>query len=148
MSFIKKATQFYIQQIIPNHVSDEISISVRAVDNCGANGYCTKMSKKHYEIEIDSSLEFEHMMITLAHEVVHVKQYATKELNTMFVGKNIVDVWKGKRYKNVEYEDQPWEWEALLMEENMYIDFLSECYATGLVDLKSINTTKTALFVC
>lgn len=47
------------------------------------------------------------MMMTLAHEMVHVKQFAMGELEEN------MNVWKGKRFSGkTDYWDTPWEIEA------------------------------------
>ena len=45
-------------------------------------------------------------MSTLAHELVHVKQFARGELTEN------LQYWKGKDHSETEYWDQPWEKEA------------------------------------
>lgn len=69
---------------------------------------------------------------TLAHEMVHVKQYALRELTKNLVvsrgGKvSMVSYWKGEKYKakrkEDEYWDCPWEIEAYGREEGLYRRF-------------------------
>jgi len=98
----------------------------------GADGTCEKISKKKFVIELNDDLGVELRLITLAHEIVHIKQYLTKQLRTWHLKTGTIDVWEGKRFRNVNYFQQPWETEALLLEEQLYIDFVSECYATGI----------------
>lgn len=62
-----------------------------------------------------SSLE--KMGVTLAHEMVHVKQLAKGTLKTV----RGVSYWKGKRYsKRTKYLDQPWEIEAFSKQELIF----------------------------
>lgn len=57
------------------------------------------------------------MGITLAHEMVHVKQLAKGTLKQV----NGVSYWKGKRYrKNHRYLDLPWEIEAYSKQELLF----------------------------
>lgn len=62
---------------------------------------------------------------TLAHEMVHIKQYATKQLK--FMSRSVEKTkWKG-RYINedkVKYEKLPWEKEAFRMEEQLFLRFV------------------------
>ena len=51
-------------------------------------------------------------MQTLAHEMVHAKQFLRKELDG--------NLWKKRNYDNVKYDDQPWEKEANRLEERLY----------------------------
>jgi len=50
---------------------------------------------------------------TLAHEMVHLKQYLRKEINWS------LSQWKGKDYSNTEYWNQPWEIEARKLQHSM-----------------------------
>lgn len=57
------------------------------------------------------------MGITLAHEMVHVKQLAKGHLKQV----NGVNYWRGKRYrKNHSYLDMPWEVEAFSKQELLF----------------------------
>ena len=57
------------------------------------------------------------MGITLAHEMIHVKQLAKGTLKSV----NGVSYWNGKRYrKNHKYLDQPWEIEAFSKQELLF----------------------------
>lgn len=53
------------------------------------------------------------MMQTLAHEMVHLKQFIKKELRHTKAG-NLT--WKGKRAKGAKWADRPWEIEAMQKE--------------------------------
>jgi len=60
---------------------------------------------------------FERMGITLAHEMVHVKQLARGILKNV----NGVSYWKGRRYsKRTNYLNQPWEIEAFSKQELIF----------------------------
>ena len=60
---------------------------------------------------------FERMGVTLAHEMVHVKQIAKGVLKTV----KGVSYWKGQRYsRRVKYLNQPWEVEAFSKQELIF----------------------------
>jgi hypothetical protein len=60
---------------------------------------------------------FERMGVTLAHEMVHVKQLAKGTLKTI----KGVNYWNGKRYgKRTKYLDMPWEIEAFSKQELLF----------------------------
>ena len=84
-----------------------------------AQGYCWGDKKTHAEIFIartswDEPLTMESMMKTLAHELVHAKQYLRGELN----GYNLA--WKGRKPRNYKYENAPWEKEAYGREDELF----------------------------
>lgn len=53
------------------------------------------------------------MMQTLAHEMVHLKQFLRKELRHNKAGEL---TWKGKKAKTTEWVNRPWEIEAMQKE--------------------------------
>lgn len=131
INYIREATKFYLEQLLPKNKLNKLEIDILALDNINSDGSCEKVAKNRYIIELKRGMSPELLMITLAHEIIHVKQYVQKELKTIYVKNNVVDVWMGKRYRNVKYNNQPWEQEAFSKDENLYQDFVSECYATG-----------------
>ena len=65
----------------------------------------------------DQKIAYSDMLKTLAHEMVHAKQYLRDELN------GYKDTWKGKpchRLMKKKWEDQPWEVEANRLEDKLY----------------------------
>ncbi len=55
-------------------------------------------------------------MKTLAHELVHVRQYVRNELN------DEMNTWKGRKVDSdaIDYDDQPWEVEANKLGNEIY----------------------------
>ena len=58
----------------------DIEVSFRRLDNCTSLGGCVYLGDNEYEIDIKRSLRMRDMLTTLAHELVHVKQYELGEL--------------------------------------------------------------------
>ena len=85
----------------------------------GAQGLCWGDHKSHVEISIartsnGDAFTLEEMMQTLAHEMVHAKQYLRREL----CGYSMA--WKGRKPRNYKYENAPWEKEAYRLEEELF----------------------------
>jgi hypothetical protein len=87
----------------------------------GAFGYCNG-SKEFAVIRIAKTcpvtkrnLSFLEMMKTLAHELVHAKQFLRGELINECGWK-----WKGRNADGYEYDNQPWEKEAFRREEELF----------------------------
>ena len=137
IKLIKQAAKFYGSQLVPNHYY-KIYLDINA-GKFEADGYCTYLDGYDFEIEINKNLTFEHIMITLAHEMIHLKQYATKELKSKFVKGKPVDTWRGIKYKNLKYKDQPWEHEASSLEEELYHKFLLHSLIAGTLDFETIK---------
>ena len=59
----------------------------------------------------------EEMMLNLAHELVHAKQFITGDLHSS------LKVWKRKDYTKTPYRKTPWEKEAYLLEDKLLNKF-------------------------
>lgn len=100
--------------------SKAIFITFKTVIDDDNQGNCWGDAKEGYvDISIARNSEgikipHDQMMQTLAHEMVHAKQYLRGELN----GWN--QSWKGKKPRNYSYENAPWEKEAYAREEDLY----------------------------
>ena len=84
-----------------------------------AQGLCWGDKKTHAEISIARTSEgetmtMESMMQTLAHGMVHAKQYLRGELC------GYTAAWKGRKPRNYKYENAPWEKEAYRLEEELF----------------------------
>lgn len=137
IKLIKQAAKFYAAELVPNQYH-KIYLDINA-GKFEADGYCTHLDGYDFEIEINKNLTFEHTMITLAHEMIHLKQYATKELKSKFVKGKPVDTWRGVKYRNLEYAKQPWEIEATVLEEDLYHKFLLYGLVTNTLDFETIK---------
>jgi hypothetical protein len=79
----------------------------------GFRGSVFKLGPKVIGMSIDTALDVERLIIALAHEMVHVKQYARGQITH---GKNLNSrFWMGKKFKG-HYYDLPWEVEAFSKE--------------------------------
>ena len=81
--------------------------------NEGFRGTVHKIGPKCLAMMIDSSLDLEKLLITLSHEMVHVKQYAKGQVKASKSCKT--HYWMGKNVRKSYYE-QPWEIEAFTKE--------------------------------
>ena len=84
-----------------------------------AQGYCWGDYRSHAEISIARtsfgvSFTLEEMMQTLAHEMVHAKQYLRRELYGCPMS------WKGAKPRKYSYDNSPWEQEAYALEEQLF----------------------------
>jgi hypothetical protein len=61
-------------------ISPNIEISFRRMTNDANYGYACHLEDDDYEVEIKRSLPMREMLTTLAHELVHVKQYVKGEM--------------------------------------------------------------------
>ena len=79
----------------------------------GFRGSVFKLGPKVIGMVLDTALEMEKLIITIAHEMVHVKQYAKGQMTHPNGGRS--RLWHGKKIR-AEYYDCPWEIEAFSKE--------------------------------
>jgi hypothetical protein len=73
--------------------------------------YSPETDVYQFQVIVDANLSENQQMLVLAHEIVHVKQYAKKEL---IILNNKKVVWRGKKhhYSGAYNRQMPWEIEA------------------------------------
>mgnify|MGYP006122771867 FL=1 len=121
----KKHTQgmveFCANKLMPRLYN--LDITVRLCKPKGALGYCLELEdKRTFELEIDQTQPLRQLLETVAHEMVHVKQYARRELHPS------KEAWLGKTVnpKKVSYWDLPWEIEAHGREVGLFVRYCEE----------------------
>ncbi len=121
----KKHTQgmveFCANKLMPRLYN--LDITVRLCKPKGALGYCLELEdKRTFELEIDRTQPLRQLLETVAHEMVHVKQYARRELHPS------KEAWLGKTVnpKKVSYWDLPWEIEAHGREVGLFVRYCEE----------------------
>ena len=89
-------------------IAPNIDISFKRMTNDSNYGYACHLDDDDYEIEVKRSLRMREMLITLAHELVHIKQYVKGSLTqTSDIG--------------IDYWDRPSEIEAHGRETGLFI---------------------------
>jgi len=84
------------------------------------NGQVYYSGYRELTIELDSYLKLPRLLITLAHEMVHVKQMVRGQYQLRKARNGrIMQGWCGKRVK-ADYLDRPWEIEAFKREEILF----------------------------
>lgn len=134
---LQDLAKFCIKKLLPRmrHLDIDIIIDHLQDDVCGFCYYVAEGRNdrpRMFVIEINQSQDLYSKLITLAHELVHVKQYARSELfENARTGKFR---WKGVYLERFEvYNDSPWEVEAYELEEHLYNQWIYHtgyCYST------------------
>jgi hypothetical protein len=123
---IKFATAFFAQYTMGTRLAKNLDIEIRLEDQGKmTEGYCAPIDAERrprmFEIGINPKMRRYKMLRCLAHEMVHVKQYARCELSN----KLITAKWKGKTYKLTNsfenYLNWPWEVEAYGRDRALYL---------------------------
>jgi hypothetical protein len=116
---LEKLTKFYVEEL--NLTNSRYRLVVTTTTGLkkenGWNGYADKVTDDLLLVVLDSRLSMVKMMYTLAHEMVHVKQFAKGQYKTEKSknGKH-KRFWMGKRVA-LPYAERPWELEAFKRED-------------------------------
>jgi hypothetical protein len=126
------ATEFYLNLLLNEDIINDLTIDIEIDPELNLSGECYPMEEdpnpRHFVIRLNPETSSESIYATLAHELVHVKQFATGEMYDYisFDGQKlqVVKSWKGKTWEPEEnqcsYYDSPWEIEAFGREVGMY----------------------------
>ena len=118
---VKKYSELALSDLMPR-LRRNVDIDIYVVTECDEKNYALCWGDKN-EVEIElarksGSKKFTHdeMMLNLAHELVHAKQFIKGELHPT------LHKWKKfkKDYAKTPYFKQPWEKEAYLMEDKIF----------------------------
>ena len=140
----KEAFSFFSDELLGRRLSKNVRISVTfdpflfEMDQDYGYVYRTDVARRprKFSVKIDAQLNKKKALLTIAHEVTHIKQYCRGELKDM---RGYAKKWMGEIYdETIDYKDQPWEADALKMEPLLYeawIDYKKEVkYGKGTFD--------------
>lgn len=129
---IKYAVQFMSSLIMSKQLLKHLIVYIEFVESLNDDGDCLWLDDNHcprkFQIRVSPSLtRKKNLLIVLAHELVHIKQYALNEMRDMIrcpVDSRVK--WKKDfiNDKKVHYYDLPWEIEARGREYGMYVRYL------------------------
>jgi len=120
--YVKRAAIFYAQELMSPRMLENIFIRIK-FKKIDAHGYAsvTEFSPsnkpRQFEIEIHPGIGAKEILKTLAHEMVHIKQYATGDMNVNCTR------WKGSKVESPDYWTEPWEIEAYGTQPGLWVKF-------------------------
>lgn len=130
---IKRAAEYYAKELgMTQRLRDKLTLFIKIEKKrFGFSGLCSWFDDpyrpREFEIRILDE-GYAESLSTLAHEMVHVKQYATGKLRDLMSIQDMV-VWEGARKPLTEegdsYLSQPWEAEAFSLEKPLMESFLN-----------------------
>lgn len=131
----RNAIEFYANSLMAPQLVTNLNIHLRYKHDLDDEtvGECEVMSDslnpRRFKITIkpmaNTRMNRVEMFQTLAHEMVHVKQYAYKQLK--FMNRSVEKTkWKGRciNQDKIKYEKLPWEKEAFAAEEMLFIEYV------------------------
>lgn len=125
---VKYATEWMAQLILSNKMMRNLFVQVEFTPEYGLKGSTECLDQdyrpREFKICIDPNLSRRNQLLTLAHELVHVKQFAMGEMR--YTKYTELIKWNKQTIHNeeTEYWDLPWEIEAFGREYGMYIRYV------------------------
>lgn len=120
-AILTEASLFFADQLFEDKtILNDIELDLNISSKCDTLGYCDPLEDEPDPASFEIGLKIasiHKMLSTLAHEMVHLKQYSLGELKDS--GSDVVK-WRGKKFKLSDqskgYFFSPWEIEAYGME--------------------------------
>lgn len=126
----KDAVKFYSKYLMTEKLFNSLNVRIIFEDfprKAKEYAFCewkfANDRSRDFIITVDSKLSKKNILLALAHEIVHVKQYAKGELKDYL--RSDKSKWQGTVFDltKIDYWDQPWEIEAHGREIGLYIKF-------------------------
>jgi hypothetical protein len=117
------ALDFFASKLFTPQLKRYIEVNVKFRKNMGdfhgivsVEDYNVLGTPRSFVIELAKDDPEVEILKTLAHEMVHVRQYARSELNESMT------LWKGRQINadQIPYREQPWEQEAFKLGDELY----------------------------
>lgn len=135
---VKMAAEYYASKLMSRRMVESLHVKVTIKNKLEDNsdGLCWfddhENGVRYFEIELDNRISERQMLINLAHEMVHVKQFSLGELKD---GKPATTtVWQGITIRDdeIDYWDTPWEIEAHGREKGLFTRFKNHYNLKGM----------------
>lgn len=118
--YVRSMVEYCINKLMPRMKTLNIDVKLTKLKG-DANGYCLRDSPRDFSIEVDHTQGLRTMLETVAHEMVHVKQYARNEMTDWIIEDKFYK-WKGDFVpESTNYWDLPWEIEANGREVGLFV---------------------------
>ena len=118
-SLVQDAADFYLQRLLSAEQVNDLTVDIELIKNLLATEGCkadtvraSDETENEFELRIDSTMNMNAILLALAHECVHIRQYVSDEMRDK--DKWYLVEFQGKVFnmKKVNYFDLPWEIEA------------------------------------
>lgn len=126
---LKQATRFYAEQLMHKNLIKNLEIRVCFTKTHGNTTMWEddNLRPREFTITLEKGMSLRRTLLTLAHEMVHVKQYAKGELRDYLSGGPRQSRWRDDKrdWGDTGYWDLPWEQDAYGRERGLYAKFRS-----------------------
>ena len=136
---VELATSYYAEKLMGKRTINNLEININLKRNFLRDTGCEGTAiwedeniwPKEFLIELDSSDKIRDLLITLAHEMVHVKQWAKNEMYEYCKGDEVRFNKTKFNMSDINYWDYPWEIEAFGRQLGLFVRF---CEDNGFAD--------------
>ncbi len=145
---VDSAAWSYAERLIGKRLLNTLYIDIKLVRNLtdkeGMEGSCiwdeweSKSTPRSYTIELDSSVSLRNILISLAHEMVHVKQWITGEMYEYEEPNKVRFMKKKVDTSKLNYFDYPWEIEAFGRQLGLFVRMCEDDGIAGREDMMEI----------
>ena len=125
--YIIKSIEYYSENLISSKkMRDNIKLKIKFKDDLdhygstSVEGYNESEKARRFSIEVHSGIGARAILETIAHEMVHVRQFVYNETN------EYLNKWRGEKidYNTMDYYSFPWEIEAHGVEVGLFAKFV------------------------
>lgn len=127
----KITVEWCAKKLLPRFRTLDIEVIFKNFGD-GTHAECHHIGGNEFEIYIQKGMKIFDLISALCHEMVHVKQYARKELRDVYDGPwHVGTMWKKspRNWDKVSYAEQPWEKEAYRLETPLAIECFTEAHS-------------------
>jgi hypothetical protein len=132
--FIKQVADWASVSVLGPRLARVVDVNINIIRNLDADGWCIWEDEgvcgREFTIEVRAEQTYPEMLITICHEMIHVRQMARGELKEVGItrgGKHHYQVWKGKKIsKRLAYAKHPWETEAYKLQDKYAKQYVTE----------------------
>jgi len=131
---VESVATFCIDQLLPKHRTLEIDFHLGNYEQTeNIMGSCLHVYGNEFQIAIDNKQKLYDLILTVCHEMVHVKQYTRKELTEQYPQ----SFWHGKEY--TDGRCYPWELEAWDMQKPLAHKYIKQHMNSSIKDIKMLD---------
>ena len=123
--YVRRAALYYAEKLMTKKMLENIYLKIKFCQKLDVYGYASvedyndSNKPREFLVELNPHIGARDILETLAHEMVHVKQYVYGETNEAMTR------WRGKKVNsNIDYWDEPWEVEANGMAVGLFTRFV------------------------
>jgi len=126
--YVHRAAMFYADHLLTKQMQDYTSIVIKFKKNmdvfgyASVEGYNSRNMPREFLIEVNPDIGVPNILETIAHEMVHIKQFAYGHTNDK------LSKWHDLKIDSddLDYWDHPWEIEAHGMEGGLLTKFVNQ----------------------